>query len=133
MPRWGRGEPMKRRVKVLVTDDRRSTRQGLRALLSLLPEVEIIAEAADGRQSLDFVAEYRPDVVLMDLQMPRMDGVEATRRIKEQWPAVRVIALTIHPQYRAEALAAGADVFLLKESEPGALIGAILDEVDVSL
>ena len=121
---------MKQRVKILVADDRRSTRQGLKALLSLLPEVEIVAEAADGRQSIDFVAECRPDVVLMDLQMPGMDGVEATRRIKERWPAVRVIALTIHPHYRTAALAAGADVFLLKESEPGALVGAILDKLD---
>ncbi|MFN2291954.1 MAG: response regulator transcription factor [Anaerolineae bacterium] len=124
---------MKRPVKVLVADDRRATRQGLRALLSLLPEVEIIAEAVDGRQSLDFVAECRPDVVLMDLQMPGMDGIEATRRIKEQWPAVRVIALTIHPQYRAQALAAGADIFLLKESDPQALVSAILNKVDVSI
>jgi DNA-binding NarL/FixJ family response regulator len=124
---------MKRPVKVLVADDRRATRQGLRALLSLLPEVEIIAEAVDGRQSLDFVAECRPDVVLMDLQMPGMDGIEATRRIKEQWPAVRVIALTIHPQYRAQALAAGADIFLLKESDPQALVRAILSKVDVSI
>jgi DNA-binding NarL/FixJ family response regulator len=99
-------------------------------LLSLLPEVETIAEAADGRQSVDFVAEYRPDVVLMDMQMPVMDGVEATRQIKEQWPTVRVIALTIHPQYRAKALAAGADVFLLKDSGPEALVGAILNKVD---
>ena len=124
---------MKQRVKILVADDRRSTRQGLKALLSLLPEVEIVAEAADGRQSIDFVAECRPDVVLMDLQMPGMDGVEATRRIKERWPAVRVIALTIHPQYRVKALAAGADIFLLKESDPQALVSAILNRVDVSL
>ena len=121
---------MERRLRVLVTDDRQTTRQGLRALLSLLPEVETIAEAADGQQSVDFVAEHRPDVVLMDMQMPVMDGVEATRRIKEQWPMVRVIALTIHPQYRAKALAAGADVFLLKDGNPEALVGAILNKGD---
>lgn len=121
---------MERQVRILIADDRPTTRRGLRALLTLLPQVEIIAEAADGEQSIDFVAEYRPDVVLMDMQMPVMDGVEATRRIKEQWPTVRVIALTIHPQYRAKALAAGADVFLLKDSNPEALIGAILNKVD---
>jgi DNA-binding NarL/FixJ family response regulator len=121
---------MERRLRILVTDDRQTTRQGLRALLSLLPEVEIIAEAADGQQSVDFVAEYRPDVVLMDMQMPVMDGVEATRRIKEQWPMVRVIALTIYPHYRARALAAGVDVFLLKDSAPEALVGAILNKID---
>jgi DNA-binding NarL/FixJ family response regulator len=120
---------MERRVRVLIADDRPATRQGLRALLSLLPQVEIIAEAADGRESVELVAEHRPDVVLMDMQMPVMDGVEATRRIKEQWPTVRIIALTIHAKYRAEALAAGADIFLLKEGNPDALLGAILTQV----
>jgi DNA-binding NarL/FixJ family response regulator len=120
---------MERPLTVLLADDRQSTRQGLRALLSLLPQVEVIAEAANGQQSVDFVAEYRPDVVLMDMQMPGMDGVEATRRIKELWPTVTVIALTIHPQYRAKALAAGADVFLLKESDPATLLGAILSKI----
>jgi len=120
---------MERRVRVLIADDRPTTRRGLRALLSLLPTVEIIAEAANGRESVDLVAEYRPDVVLMDMHMPVMDGVEATRRIKEQWPTVRIVALTIHARYRAEALAAGADVFLLKEGDPDALLGAILTQV----
>jgi two-component system NarL family response regulator len=78
---------------------------------------------------VDLVTERRPDVVLMDMQMPVMDGVEATRRIKEQWPAVRVIALTMYASYRAEALAAGADAFLLKDGKPEALLGAILDQV----
>jgi DNA-binding NarL/FixJ family response regulator len=119
-----------RQVKVLIADDRPTTRQGLRALLSLLPQVEVIGEAADGRESVALVAEYRPDVVLMDMQMPVMDGVEATRRIKEQWPMVRVIALTMHPRYRAEALAAGVDLFLLKEGDPDALLGAILAKAD---
>jgi len=124
-----RKQPMGK-IRVLVADDRQSTRQGLRALLSLVPQVEIIAEAANGKQSVDFVAECRPDVVIMDMRMPVMDGVEATRRIKEQWPMVRVIALTIHAQYRAKALEAGADVFLLKDSDPSALLGAILSKVD---
>jgi DNA-binding NarL/FixJ family response regulator len=124
---------MERRLRVLVADDRKSTRQGLKALLSLLPQVEIVGEAMDGQQSIELVAEYGPDVVLMDMQMPGMDGIEATRRIKEQWPAVRVIALTIHAHYRAEALAAGADVFLLKESDPHALVGAILSGAEETL
>jgi DNA-binding NarL/FixJ family response regulator len=121
---------MIRRVRVLIADDRPTTRQGLRALLSLLPEVEVIGEAADGRESVALVAECRPDVVLMDMQMPVMDGVEAARRIKEQWPMVRVIALTMHPHYRAEALAAGVDLFLLKEGDPEALLDAILAKAD---
>jgi len=121
---------MERRVRVLIADDRPTTRQGLRALLSLLPQVEIIAEAANGYESVDLVAEYRPDVVLMDMHMPVMDGVEAARRIKEQWPTVRIIALTLHAKYRAEAMAAGVDVFLLKDGNADMLLGAILGQVD---
>jgi DNA-binding NarL/FixJ family response regulator len=121
---------MERPVRVLIADDRPATRQGLRALLALLPQVEVIGEAADGRESVALVAECRPDVVLMDMQMPVMNGVEATRCIKEQWPTVRIVALTIHAKYRAQALAAGADSFLLKEGNPDALLGAILAKAD---
>ncbi|MEJ2735555.1 MAG: response regulator transcription factor [Anaerolineae bacterium] len=124
---------MEQRVRILIADDRSTTRQGLRALLSLLPQVEVIAEAADGRESVDLVAEYRPDVVLMDMHMPVIDGVEATRRIKKQWPMVRIIALSIHAKYRAEALAAGVDIFLLKEGDPDALLGAVLMKADSPL
>jgi DNA-binding NarL/FixJ family response regulator len=121
---------VERRVRILIADDRPTTRQGLRALLALLPQVEVIGEAADGRESVALVAECRPDVVLMDMQMPVMDGVEATRRIKEQWPTVRIVALTIHAKYRAEALAAGVDVFLLKDGNADMLLGAILGQVE---
>ncbi len=117
---------MKRRVRVLIADAQRPTRQGLRALLALSPQVEVVGEAADGQESVDLVAECQPDVVLMDMQMPVMDGLEATRRIKSQWPGVRVIALTLYPKYRDEALAAGADVFLLKDGTTEALQDAIL-------
>jgi DNA-binding NarL/FixJ family response regulator len=125
-----RRQRMERPVRVLLADDRPATRQGLRALLALLPQIEVIGEAANGRESVALVAKCRPDVVLMDMRMPVMDGVEATRCIKEQWPMVRVIALTIHARYRAQALAAGADAFLLKESNPGALLDAILAKAD---
>ena len=108
---------MERRVGVLIADDRSTARRALKALLALHPQVEVVGEAKNGGESVDLVAERRPDVVLIDMQMPVMDGVEATRRIKEQWPEVRVIALTMYAKYRAEALAAGA------------LFGAILDQV----
>lgn len=120
---------MERQVRVVIADDRRATRQGLRALLDLLPEVEIVGEAADGQASVELVAERRPDVVVIDMQMRGMDGVEATRRIKAQWPAVRVIALTMYAGYRSAALAAGADAFLLKDGEPNALLGAVVGGV----
>jgi YesN/AraC family two-component response regulator len=100
--------------RVLVVDDLRPARRGLKALLSLAPEVEWVGEAADGQEAVTLVAERHPDVVLMDIRMPEMDGLEATRRIKSQSPEVRVIVLTIYAEYEAEALAAGADGFLVK-------------------
>ena len=105
---------MERPFRVLIADDRRAARRGLRALLSLFPEVEVIGEAADGQEALVLVSRHRPDVVVLDIEMPVIDGVEATRRVKGEWPEVRVVVLTIHATYRASALAAGADAFLLK-------------------
>ena len=120
---------MERQVRILIADDRPTTRRGLRALLSLLPQVEVVGEAVDGQESVDLVAECRPDVVLMDMQMPVMDGLEATRRIKKRWPETIVIVLTLHAKYRAKALAAGADAFLLKDGAPDMLARAILTQV----
>jgi len=111
--------------RVLVADDQRPTRQGLHALLALLPDVEWVGEAADGHEAVDLVSERRPDVVLMDARMPVMDGLEATRRIKSQSPEVKVIVLTMYGEYQTEALAAGADVFLVKGGTPEALRNAI--------
>ena len=105
---------MSQKRRVLIADDQQPTRQGLRALLTLLPDIEWVGEAADGREAVDLVIERRPDVVLMDVRMPVMDGIEATRRIKSQSPEVNVIILTMYGDYQAEALAAGADEFLVK-------------------
>jgi DNA-binding NarL/FixJ family response regulator len=114
-------------VRVLIADDQRPTRQGLRALLALLPHpVEVIGEAANGQDAVRLTIANRPDVVLMDMRMPVMDGLEATRRIKSQWPEVKVIALSMYPLYRAQAHAAGADVFLLKGCTAEELQAAIV-------
>jgi DNA-binding NarL/FixJ family response regulator len=117
---------MNRQVRVLIVDDQRPTREGLKLLLTLSPQVEVVGEAANGRESVELVAEHRPDVVLMDIQMPGMDGLEATRRIKSQWPEVAVIALTMYAEYRTRALAAGADAFLVKGSPTEMLHRTIL-------
>ena len=117
---------MGQRIRVLLADDRSRSRDGLRALLATCPEVKVVAEAADGREALRVVEECRPDVVLMDAQMPVMDGLEATRLIKGNWPGVRVIVLTMYSSYRADALAAGADAFVSKADPPEQLLAAIL-------
>jgi DNA-binding NarL/FixJ family response regulator len=103
-------------LRVLIVDDLASNRHGLVALLEFEPDIEAILEAANGREAVQLVADEQPDVVLMDVRMPVMDGVEATRQIKARWPQVKVVVLTMYPSNKAEALAAGADRFLLKGS-----------------
>jgi DNA-binding NarL/FixJ family response regulator len=115
------------RCKVLIVDDRTQTREGLKALLATAQPVQVVGEAVDGREAMHLIDVRQPDVVLMDASMPVMDGLEATRLVKAHWPEVRVIVLTIHTGLRAEALAAGADAFLVKGCPAGELLAAILE------
>ena len=117
---------MNQTVRVLIVDDQPLAREGLHTLLALSPQVEVVGIAVNGQESLKLVAECQPDVVLMDMQMAAMDGVEATHRIKKQWPEVKVIALTMYADYRSRALAAGADAFLLKGTPAQILHHAIM-------
>jgi DNA-binding NarL/FixJ family response regulator len=105
-------------IRVLAADDQRVVREGLALLLSLLPGVEVAGTAADGEEALALVAELRPDVVLMDLRMPGLDGVGATRRLRAEHPAVKVIVLTTYADDRSVvgALQAGADGYLTKDA-----------------
>jgi DNA-binding NarL/FixJ family response regulator len=105
-------------VRVLAADDQRVVREGLAMLLGLLPDVEVVGTAADGEEVLALAAEVRPDVILMDLRMPRMDGVEATRRLRERDPAVKVVVLTTYADDRSvlDALRAGALGYLTKDA-----------------
>lgn len=112
---------------VVIADDRFRSRQGLRALLATQPRIEVVGEASDGWEALSLVEERRPDAVLMDHKMPAMDGLEATRRIKERWPEIKVIMLTMYGADRAEAMTAGADAFLVKGCSAEELLRAILD------
>lgn len=103
-----------KKLRVLVADNQEPIRQGITALLELTPDIEVCQEASNGWEAVQFVAEEQPDVVLMDVRMPVMDGLEATRQIKDRWPLVKVVVLTLYGSHRDEALAAGADLFLLK-------------------
>jgi DNA-binding NarL/FixJ family response regulator len=114
--------------KVLITDDRITSRKGLRALMLTQPDIQVIGEAADGAQAIEFIAKTKPDVVIMDAFMPGMNGLEATKIIKEKWRGIRVVVLTLHEDIREEALAAGADAFLVKGCPPERLIQEIRNE-----
>jgi DNA-binding NarL/FixJ family response regulator len=105
-------------VRVLAADDQRVVREGLAMLLGLLPGVEVVGTAADGEEALALAAELRPDVVLMDLRMPRVDGVEATRRLRAACPSVSVVVLTTYADDRSviQALQAGAVGYLTKDA-----------------
>jgi NarL family two-component system response regulator LiaR len=114
-------------IRVLVTDDHAIVRKGLRALLATEPRIEVVGEAHDGEQAITEAQRLRPDVILMDLVMPGIDGIEATRRIKACQPDVRVLVLS---SYAADeqiscAIRAGASGYLLKDSSPGELVRAI--------
>jgi DNA-binding NarL/FixJ family response regulator len=105
-------------VRVLVVDDQRVVREGLATLLALLVGVEVVGTAADGDEAVQLAAELRPDVVLMDLRMPRCDGVEATRRLRDHDPNIKVLMLTTYADDRSviEALRAGARGYLTKDA-----------------
>lgn len=118
---------MMNRLRVLIVDDSASACRGLKALLTLWPEIEVVGEAAGGREAIELVEEQRPDVVLMDARMPDVNGPQATRRIKTQWPEVKVIVLTIHADLGVEALYAGADAFLVKGCPAEELFAAIVE------
>jgi DNA-binding NarL/FixJ family response regulator len=110
---------------VLIVDDSATSREGLKALLSTFKHVEVVGEASDGREAIDKVRTHRPDVVLMDVHMPVMDGLEATRLIKRNWPDCRVVILTVYSHRFRDAIAAGADDFVGKGEPHDRLLAAI--------
>jgi len=114
-------------IRVLVVDDHAVVRQGLRTFLELQDDIEVVGEAADGEQALASAAALEPDVVLMDLVMPRLDGVSALQRLRERAPATRVIVLTsfLDDDKVLPAVRAGAAGYLLKDVQPAELVRAI--------
>lgn len=114
-------------IRVLLADDQVLTRQGLRALLSREPDIEVVAEASTGREAVELAARHRPDVVLMDVVMEDGDGVEATRGIKQRCPTAQVLILTVYADQDLfrRAVAAGAVGYVLKDISPHNLVNAI--------
>jgi DNA-binding NarL/FixJ family response regulator len=114
-------------IRVLIVDDHALVRRGLEQLIASTPDLEIVGAAADGEEAVRLAAERTPDVILMDLSMPALDGIEATRRITESRPEVHVVVLTSFDDKRRilDALAAGATGYLLKDAEPDEVLAAI--------
>jgi DNA-binding NarL/FixJ family response regulator len=105
---------MDEKPRIMIVDDNPRARMALSACLSMLDAIEIIGEASNGEDAVQKVESQSPDMVLMDLQMPGMDGLQATRAIKERWPQIKVIVLTIYADALCPARQAGADAFLVK-------------------
>jgi DNA-binding NarL/FixJ family response regulator len=106
------------RIKVLIADDHRDFRRVVREFLDRMPNVSVVGEAINGGEAVEKVEQLFPDVVLMDIAMPKMNGLEATRIIKQRWPETKVLIATTYddPTYRLQALEARADGYILKGS-----------------
>ena len=114
-------------IRVILAEDHTIVRKGLRALLESAVDIEVIAEAANGRMVLDLVTDLRPDVVVMDITMPLLNGLEATRQLKQQYPDLKIVILTMHSdeEYVFQSLRAGVDGYLIKQTAPNELVKAI--------
>jgi DNA-binding NarL/FixJ family response regulator len=116
-----------KRIRVLLADDHKLVRAGIRSLLERVPELEVVAEASDGKEALQLVEKHQPQVVLMDLSMPELNGLEATRHLTKVFPDVRVIILSIYSdeEHVYQSLRAGAAGYLMK--------GAATDELELAV
>jgi DNA-binding NarL/FixJ family response regulator len=114
-------------IRVLLADDHVLMRHGLRLIIDSQEDMEVVGEAGDGFEALELAEELRPDIILMDIAMPRCDGLEATRRIKSRLPEIKIIVLTVHEEAESllEALWSGARGFLLKKARADELIAAL--------
>jgi DNA-binding NarL/FixJ family response regulator len=114
-------------IKILIADDHQLFREGLANLLASAPDIEVIAQAKDGKDAMEKTLELKPDVVLIDIGMPQMNGIEATRQLKKEMPEVKIIAVSMHSdrQYVKGILEAGADGYLLKNCTYHQLTDAI--------
>ena len=113
--------------RILITDDHAIVRTGLRTLLQSEPSLELVGEASGGYEAIDLVAETSPDILLLDLSMPDLDGIEVTKKLKPKYPELRILILTIHEDKALvrEAIKAGASGYILKRAAESELVSAI--------
>lgn len=115
------------RIRVLIADDHMLLRQGLRQILELEPDIEVVGDAGDGEEAVAKALSLRPDVVLLDITMPKMNGIDAARRIRAELPDTGIVMLTIHDtnEYLLEAVAAGINGYVLKDVPAETLVDAV--------
>ncbi|WP_427338930.1 response regulator [Caloranaerobacter sp. DY30410] len=120
---------MKKQITVLIVDDHSLMRQGLKQILELESDIKVIGQASNGEEAINMTLEYKPDVVLLDINMPLMNGIEALRRLKDIGVDSKIVMLTIHDdrEYLYETLNIGADGYVLKDADSETLIKAIRD------
>lgn len=119
------GSPVSVHVNVLIVDDQPRARRSLKALLATWPLIGGTQEAANGQEAIQRIEQAQPDLVLMDVRMPVMDGLQATRHIKQHWPQIKVIVLSMYGECQVDALAAGADAFMGKGESPESVLDRI--------
>ena len=119
-------------ARLVLADDHDLVREGLQLVLSRQPDLEVVGEASDGRKAVEVCRKLEPDLVLMDVRMPDMDGLEATRKIKAEQPSVSVLIVTTYenPDYLFEAMKAGAAGYVLKDASKEELVGAVRNVLD---
>ncbi len=115
-------------VRVIVVDDQLLLREGIASLLQADPRIQVIGRGGDGQEAIELAGALRPDIVLVDIRMPKVDGIQAIREIKARWPEIRVVILTsfAYDGYVVEGLMTGADGYLLKDASPQALISGVI-------
>lgn len=119
-------ESSAKNISLLIVDDSHRARDALRAMLTTERRLRVVGETEDGEQALRWVNHLRPDVVVADMKLRGLDGIQLTREIKRRWPHIRVVILTIDPGYEKAADLAGADAFLVKGTPPVSIVQALL-------
>ncbi|TWI59939.1 response regulator transcription factor [Halalkalibacter nanhaiisediminis] len=120
-------ETHEKKISIVIIDDHQLFREGVKRILAMESDLEVVADGEDGSEAIELVKEHRPDVVLMDINMPQMNGVEATRELVQAFPHVKVLILSIHDDesYVTHVLKTGASGYLLKEMDAAALVEAV--------
>jgi DNA-binding NarL/FixJ family response regulator len=116
---------MNKKIRMLIVDDNHSFRKGMQALLSIQPDMEVVGEAPNGHSAMKMIEKFHPDCILVDAQMPGMNGIEITRQIKNLRPEMKIILMTMYVDYRSKSIEAGADAFMTKGIPPEDVLSVI--------